>query len=262
MGADNDLTSSEPIVLDIVDYQAKASSIAERDMQPVLARPRFRAAVAAYTSGLIPLGYAAFFSWDEARAVLHDNPSPDRLMDLIRYVALRHRLDGSDHRHIAIDHNGALVTFPSLFKRMDHARLKESHDEFMAEMGEFIASHPWRAAYPSKVGSAEAIEYAKYWLQSSPHRVAPLLTDRRFHAGLDSFRQGLLSYGGFIENVYGDTTRVLFPELGWHLTAQVLVQLAKAADRGDFRIPPDLRKEFPQFYEPYHPEAFGRCQRI
>jgi len=243
-------------VLDIVDYQAKANLIAESDVQTLVAQPTVRAAVAAYASGLITLGYAAFFSWDESRAALQ-NLAPERLMDLIRYVARRHKLDASDHRHIAIDHDWAFATFPRLLARTNYNRLQEVHREFMAEMGDFLDAHPWKFAYPASIRSAEETDYAKYWLESSSHRIAPLLADRRFLAGLDAFRQGLLSYGGLTENVYGERGRVLFPEIGYELSTLVLVQLAASINDGKLAIPSNLRKEFPEFYEIYHPEAFG-----
>src|SRR5436305_4885308 len=69
MTATDDAAPNKPPVLDISDYLAKTNSIAESEIEAVLASPKFRAAVSAYAGGMIPMGYAGFFSWEEAKAL-------------------------------------------------------------------------------------------------------------------------------------------------------------------------------------------------
>src|SRR6266702_6985814 len=248
MAANSNPEASVSNVLDIVDYQAKATSIEERGVQQMLALPKFRAAVAAYAGGHIPLGYAAFFCWDETKAA-SASLTPAHLMDLIRYAARRkNELDVSDARHIALDVGRALAEFPRLFRRMDGTRLKEFHDEFMTEMGDFAALHPWRGSYLGTIRFKEETEYAGYWSRSSPDRIAPLMANRKFLAGLDAGRQGLLSYKGFLDKIYGDGRYILFPEIGFHLSALVFNHWLDAIRRGEINLPNDLRTEFPDLY--------------
>jgi hypothetical protein len=247
--------SPDPDASAFVDYLARAKSIDEQEVSTLVNLPKFCAAVLAYRIGLIPLGYATFFSWADASAAL-PGLAPARLLDLVRYATWRTRLDASDRRHIAIDYNRTTDAFPGLFK--GHSQGKQSHDRFIWEMGEFLASDPRRGNYAHVTSHMrEEHEFGEYWLKSSSERVRPLLSDRRFLAALDAFREGALSYGGLLEKVYGDIDHVLFPEIGRHLSGMVIVQMAKAVDRGDITIPAGLRTEYPELYEFYNPEAFG-----
>jgi hypothetical protein len=236
---------------DIVAYQAEADSIRESEVQRLLTLPKFRAAAVAFTSGLVPLGYAAFFSWEGAKEKL-TAPTPRRLMDVIRYMARRNKLDVADPRHIRLDSDQAHAEFPHLFQRANpsnHSRRREVHAEYLREIGDFAADHPWRAFYQGDINFNEETSYAKYWLQSSPEVRQRFLSDRRFLAGLDAYHQGIIDYGGFLENVFGDNTHVLFSELGTYYSALALAHLAQGIDRGEVTIPEDLREEFPHFYE-------------
>ena len=84
------------------------------------------------------------------------------------------------------------------------------------------------------------------------------MSDRRFLAAFDAYRQGILSYGGLLENLYGDPDYKLFPDLNWYLTGFAFRQLAEAVERGDISIPDGLREEYPELYEHYAPELHGR----
>lgn len=242
--------------LDLVDRLAALKSIGEREIQTFLGLPKFAAAVIAYRSGIIPLGYAAFFGWPDASSAL-PGLTPERLADLIHYAAWRTRLDVSDKRHIAIDFDRMRDAFPRLFRSPDYMRKKEHHDDFVREMEDFLASDPRVKNYFVPSDARDEREYAAYWLKSSSERVRPLLTDRRFLAALDAFHEGALSYGGLLERLYGDIDYVLFPEIGRHLSGLVVVQMAMAIDRREITIPTGLRVEYPNLYEPYNPEAFG-----
>jgi hypothetical protein len=250
----------DPDAAPFVEYLATANSIDEQEVSRLLNLPKFCAAVLAYRIGLIPLGYATFFSWPDASAAL-PGLTPARLLDLVRYATWRTRLDASDSRHIAIDYHRMHDAFPDLFQ--GRSQRKKSHDDLIREMGEFLASDPRRANY-AHVGSRirEGDEFAEYWLKSSSERVRPLLSDRRFLAALDAFREGALSHGGLVEKLYGDIEHVLFPEIGRHLSGSVLVQLAKAVDRGEITMPEGLRAEYPGLYEFYDPEAFGSGREV
>lgn len=243
-------------VLDLTDYLAKRYSVTDQDIIAVLASPKFRAVIAAFRAGLINLGYAAFFSWEDAKRALPDL-SPSRLIDVIRFVTRRSHLDAADPRHISIDTGEALAAFPGLFKRMDYTKLQEYAKEYLEEMGDFAASHPLRRSYRGTAEDQERSEYAEYWFRSSSERIKSLISDRRVMAGLDAMSRGRISYGAFLELVYGDGRHVLFPELDWHLTGLVLGSIVQAINRGEIPLLLGLEEEFPEFYKFYHPEAFG-----
>jgi hypothetical protein len=242
---------------DMIGFLRRSHDIADQDIEKLRTIPKFLAAVFAYEHGLIPLGYAAFVVWNDVLTIL-PNLTGAKLLDLVKYAGWRSRLGGSDPRYIQIDYHKSRAGFPSLFQREDHSKLREISAKFVAEMGDFLASHPQRTAYVSGPRLQEERNYAEYWLRASPNSVAPLLSNRRFRAGLDADRQGFLSYGGLLEKVFDDISYVLFPEIGYHMSGLALFQLASAADQGSLSIPENLRLEFPDLYELYNPEAFGR----
>jgi hypothetical protein len=258
MERDDNQNNCKSDALDFVDYLATSASIDESEINALRTLAEFCAVVAAYRSGLIPLGYATFYSWPVAAAAL-PGLSPGKLLDLIRYAAWRTRLPNSDPRHIAIDYHRVRNMFANLFVNEDHTQRKQSYDRFTQEMGDFLALHPRRDFGPAS-DFLEEQEYAEYWLKAAAERVRSLLSDRRFLAALDAFHSGALSYGGLLERIYGDIDHVLFPEIGRHLSGVALVQMAKAVDRGNIAIPTELRDEYPELYEPYNPEAFGRSR--
>jgi hypothetical protein len=231
--------------------------IADQDIEKLRTIPRFLAAVFAYEHGLIPLGYAVFVVWNDVLTIL-PNLATEKLFDLIKYAGSRSRLDGSDPRHIQIDYDKSRAGFPSLFQREDHSRRREISAKFVTEMGDFLKSHPQRTDYQLGLHLEEERNFAEYWQRASPNSVASFLSDRRFLAGLDAYRQGFLSYGGLLEKIFDDISYVLFPEIGYRMSGLVLFQLATAADQGSLSIPENLRLEFPDLYELYNPEAFGR----
>ena len=102
--------------------------------------------MAAFASGLTPLGYCAFFCWPEIEAARAAS-SPERLMDLIRVAARRSRLPEDDPRRIPIDEAWARAAHPRLFVRSQHGQQESGHRELLREMGNFIAGHPWRETY-------------------------------------------------------------------------------------------------------------------
>src|SRR5262249_48933223 len=134
---------SVPPGLDMVDYLAKANAVDERQVQTALTLPKFRAALVTYEQSLVPLGYATFFSWPDVSAAL-PHLTPEQLRNMIRYSALRRKLDKSDVRHIAIDYGQVRGEFPHLFKselnKTGPVERQQAHDELMAAMGEFLAA--------------------------------------------------------------------------------------------------------------------------
>jgi len=142
-------------------------------------------------------------------------------------------------------------------KRHDDSKLREARQQLLDEMGDFLVSHPWRSIHSLTLRKGDEKDYAGYWFSSSPERIAPLLSDRRFLAALDAYREGALSYGGLLEKLYGDKCQILFPELGLQVSRLVVAEMANAIERGDILIPNGLRSEFPHLYEFYDPEAFG-----
>ena len=222
------------------------------------ASPDFLAAANAYRSGLIPLGYAAFFSWVAAKKKIPEL-TPGYLMKLVRHVARRSRLSHSDQRFINVTHDWQ-VKFPVLYKRKDHLKQQKGHEEYLDEMdeNEFALNEVLRDRYAGLLEDEEDRQYARYWFRASfENKIRPLLSDRKFLAGLDAASKGHLSPPGVIENVYGDA-RILFPELGAFVSALVLGQMVQAVKRGDISIPDGLREEFPKFYRNYFPEIHGR----
>ena len=155
VGPDTDGTEG---ILDPVAYQAKTSGISEPELQAALASPRFRAAVTAFRTGLVPLGYVAFFCWPEVEATGVAS-TPERVIDLIRYATRRSRLPPTDPRHILVDEAQVRAEHPGLFVRAQHGQQKSGHDGFLREMGDFARGHPWRKRY---LGDTEGEEHEAY----------------------------------------------------------------------------------------------------
>src|SRR5262245_21748580 len=212
-------------VLDPVDYFATSFGFQENDVDRVVQITTFRAAATAYKArNYISLGYAAFFCWHDVKKAL-PYMTHGSLMNVIRYVVRRMYLPVSDPRHIAIDPRGLETDFPDLFQLGSpdarRARNRKRTDELVV----FALTHPFWDQYASSVEFADDREYASYWLNASLEKVTPLLEDRRFLAGFDALCQNLVSYDGFMENVFIKTDYVLFPELGKHLSALALGEL-------------------------------------
>lgn len=247
-------------ILDPVDYIARGIGATESEVQAALGLPRFRAAVAGFASGLTPLGYPTFFCWPDIVA-LNPTTTPGRLMDLIRYVARRSRIPATDPRYIAIDRAWARATYPELFVRALHGQQQSGHDGFLRQMGDFAKGHPWRERYFVMLEGEEHEDYVRYWLRHARPRIDALLADRRFMAAFDAAQQGIISYGGLVEYLYGDANHQMFPDLTWHLTGVALRQLVEASRRGEVKIPAGLQDEYPEFYRFYKPELHGSRSR-
>src|SRR5262249_1577394 len=99
-------------------------------------------------------------------------------------------------------------------------------------------------------------KYIAYWLNENAESVRAMISDRRVLAGLDAYQKGFLSHGGFMERVYGDRSRVLFPGFSWYWSLPAL-EILVGKLKGEDKIPSNLEEEFPEFYEFYDPEAFG-----
>lgn len=245
-------------ILDPIAFQAKTAGIEEAELQAALSLPRFRAAVAAFRRGLIPLGYAVSFVWPELVGG-GEAPSPAHVADLICYAMRRAALDATDPRYISVDDAAARSAYPGLFEAEHPSRWRSAWERFEREMGDFAIGEPWRKQN-SVFANIDIVEsYAAYWLKHSQRRIEELLSDCRFMAAFDAYRQELLSYYGLLEKLYdAEHGDAIFPGLGREFQGIALRQLAEAANRGEILIPQDLQAEFPDFYSYYAPELHGK----
>jgi hypothetical protein len=226
-----------PRVLDVIDYFARTSEVREGEVKKLLPVPRFQAAVLAFVNETIPLGYAVLFCRNEVAAVIPDI-SAQKLADIIQQVARRIQLDQSDSRYIHVDVNHLFQLFPELYFNVndptDRQRFSERIEQ---EMQGFDDACPWKNHFRFFLDFYAHKEYISYWVDHSEDKVGQLFLDANFRKHFDALLTFKLEYGEFLKEIYGGNGgHILFPELGWHLSAFVLGEIGQRVKRGSLSL--------------------------
>lgn len=255
-------------LLDFVDHVCATCDLDHSVCDSAAREDVFLASVASYVSmGMVCLGYAAQYFFERRRT---NSPIATHVqaMDYVRLASYRQALPATDPRSFSISAVRFNETFIDLFPkvRIGDPKNFELREKMLAAMALFATEHPLRLTSFVFSQTADQAAYVDYWLARSEAQVSEYLKDARFQAGLQAMSEGLLSFHGFMENVYGkDYKRVwrpkqyaLFHDLDPLLTRPALYRLADQIAEGYRTVPPDLRSRFPDFFLPYDPEAFGR----
>ena len=254
-------------LLDFVDYVSAICGLDNSVFEDATRDDVFLASVASYVSvGMHPLGYAARYFFSHRRS---NSPISNEMqaVDYVRLASYRSALPTDDPRCLTVAVDQWKAVFPDLFPEIrigdsKNAGLRERIENAMAS---FAPEHPQRLTSFVFARTADQLTYVDYWIARAEAQISEPFKDLRLLAGLHAMSQGFLSFHGMMENVYGkDYERVwgpkryaLFRDLEPELTALVVGRLATEVADGRRPVPPDLRSQFPDFYEDYFPETFG-----
>lgn len=255
-------------LLDFADYFHAVCGLDHSIFEDATRDDAFLASVAGYVStGMICLGYAAHCFFERRRT---NSPIATHVqaMDYVRLASYRQALPAADPRSFSLSAERLKTDFSDLFPetRIGDPKNLELREKMLAAMAAFATEHPLRLTSFVFARTADQAAYVDYWLARSEAQISEYLKDARFLAGLHAMSEGLLSFHGLLENVYGkDYERVwkpkqyaLFRDLDPLLTRPAVFRLANQIADGRRTVPPDLRRRFPDFYKYYDPEAFGR----
>jgi hypothetical protein len=255
-------------VLDLVDYLLAVCGLDRATLFEVTKDEVFLACLTRCTSasGVRMLGHlASYFLRHRTRP----NPklSDDEAIDCLRIAYHCWRLPSTDSRQVFCDYKQWPTRFPDLFPDIPVGSPENLvyRQRLIEETGTFAADHPLRLEW---IWDADDMfDYVDYWIARSEEQIAEYFKDERFVAGLAAMGEGLLSFHGLLETVYGReycdrvlTAKqfVMFPGLDGHLSALALIGISNQIASGQRSVPPDLRTRYPDVFRFYAPEAFGR----
>lgn len=256
-------------VLDFVDYMLAVCGVDRATLQQVTREDAFLACATRYgTAGISPAGYlACYFMKHRARGGL--TLSDNEAIDCLRIAFYCQRLPLTDPRHVSLDFARWRTQCPELFPDIPIGSPENlvQRRRMIDEMGRFAPDHPLRLGGWFNADVDDERDYVAYWVARSEEQIAEYFKDERFVAGLAAMAEGLLSFHGLLETVYGQEycDRVfkakqfeMFGGLDGHLSALALIAISNQIAAGQRSVPPDLRTRYPDVFRFYAPEAFGR----
>lgn len=258
-------------MLDFPDYMLAICGISRKSLKELTKEETFLACVTRYSAsrGVRFLGNLALFV-AQHRSALEPVLSEDETVDCIRIGAYCSDLPSADTRYVPLDFEKWPRKFPDLFPHIP-AGSSENADyqqRLLKQLGKFAADHPLRLeSHPSFVGQTDRLDYIHYWIVRSEEQISEYFKNERFVAALQAMSEGLLSFHGMLEAVYGRTycdqvlearQYALFSNLAPSLTALAVGVLARQIRQGKRKVPEGLRERYPEVFRFRAPEAFGR----
>jgi hypothetical protein len=243
----------------LTDYILGSVKVDQKSFDVARSNKIFCAAAYSYDYNQVPIGAAAYFFYPEINLILSEITS-SQCLDMLVLVMLPRFIDpwydldldkAMHHRRVEAENE-----FPFLFQRNSMQDLSGYHDAIMEQTRNFAVMDWRRTAYYHSLSRAIQQSYIEEMLPLLMKKIAPMMRNEKFFAGLDAWSQGLISYTEFAQEIFSDPEYILFPELsvenpeafGVERSVRALALIEKSYDRNEFRRPLNIESRYPDLY--------------